>query len=482
MQRVRDSAYLTGGRRGVDVSIAHQAGIDARRPAFSPPARQWLVSLSFLAAHAALAPLMRESSTIATLHAIVTLVVAMWAAVRWRPEQVMYVAAYITGAEILWRMTDADVYWEVGKYAVAVVFIVAALRLTHLSRWQLLPLLYFLLLLPSVVLVDPATGFGRVREEVSSNLSGPFALAASAFFACRTTLSRAHLRHLSVALAGPVIAIAVISLLATLGMSAADFTDESNFVAAGGFGPNQVSSILGLAALAAFLSIFDPEATGGFKAMMLGVMILTAVQSALTFSRGGLDTALGAAVLGSLYLLRDARTRTRLVGFALVLAVAVYSFLWPRLDAFTEGKISVRFRDLSPTGRDVLLRDDLRIWLEHPITGVGPGGVPAHRAVSEASAHTEFSRLLAEHGVLGLGAVVTLLVICGGSLRQARTAASRALVVSLFAWSFLHMSHSAMRTVAPAFVFGLACARFPRGLVRHAAVLPRLGHEVSPAS
>jgi hypothetical protein len=376
----------------------------------------------------------------------------------------MYVAAYVVGAEVLWRMTSADVYWEVGKYGVAVVVIVTALRLRQLSRRQLLPLLYFLLLLPSVVLLDAATSFDFVRDELSFNLSGPFALAASAFLGCRTTLLPAQLRHLSVALAGPVIAIAVISLLATLGMSGGDFTHGSNFVAAGGFGPNQVSSVLGLAALVAFLSLFDAEASDGFKALMLGVMTLTGVQSALTFSRGGLFTALGAALLGSLYLLRDGRSRARLLIVALVLGVAVNSFLLPRLEAFTQGKLSQRFHDLRPTKRDVLLRDDLRLWLEHPVSGVGPGGGKAWReSTAGTAAHTEFSRLLAEHGLLGLGAVLTLLLMCRASLRGARSPASRALVVSLFAWSFLTMSHSAMRTVAPAFVFGLACARFPWG-------------------
>jgi hypothetical protein len=386
----------------------------------------------------------------------------------------MYVAAYITGVEVLWRMSGAQVPWEIGKYAVAAIFIVAALRLGPLSKRQLLPILYFLLLLPAVVLLDVAANAGRAREEISFNLSGPFALAAGAFLGCRTTLSPTHLRYLSIALTAPIIAIAMISLLATLGMSSADFTDASSFIAAGGFGPNQVSSILGLAALVAFLGLFDPEGTGGFKALMLGVMILTVVQSALTFSRGGLYTALVAALLGCLYLLRDGRSRVRLLLVALALGIAVNSFLWPRLEDFTQGKISTRFDNLSLTRRDALLRDDLRVWLEHPVSGVGPGGSAALRGVTGAAAHTEFSRLLAEHGLLGLSAVVMLLVICRGSLRQATTAASRAIVVSLFAWSFLTMSHSAMRTVAPSFVFGLACARFPRGLGGRAPVSPHL--------
>ena len=432
------------------------------------PRSQGLAFLLFLAGHAALAPAMRESSTIATIHAIATLLVGTWAAARWRLEDVMCVIAYITGAEVLWRMTGADVFWEIGKYAIAVISIGAALRLGRFSRRQLLAILYVLLLVPSLVLVDGGNNLDQIRQQIAFNLSGPLALAACAFLGSQTTLSPGHRRRLSGALVGPVLAIAVISLLATLGMSSADFTTASNFRAAGGFGPNQVSSILGLAALTAFLSLFDPGASSSFKALMLGVMILSAVQSALTFSRGGLYCAMGAALLASLYLLRSAGSRVRLLTLALVLGLTANRFLWPRLDAFTQGKLSGRFQSVSPTRRDALVRDDLRIWLEHPVRGVGPGELQAHRTVAAASAHSEFSRLLAEHGLLGIGALLSLLAMCRESIRRTRTATNRAQVVALFAWSFLYMSYTAMRTVAPSFVFGLACAQSSGDPVRRA--------------
>ena len=168
------------------------AGITLRPPGMPDP---WPVLLVFLGAHAALAPVMSQSSTVATLHAVATMLVGIWVAVQRRFEQVMYVAAYIAGAEVLWRLTGAGVFWEFGKYCVAMVFIVAALRLRRLSRWQLLPLLYLLLLIPSALLIDSGISFDQARQQISFNLSGPLALAATAFVAGQMTLSRMHLQR-----------------------------------------------------------------------------------------------------------------------------------------------------------------------------------------------------------------------------------------------------------------------------------------------
>jgi uncharacterized membrane protein YGL010W len=73
-----------------------------------------------------------------------------------------------------------------------------------------------------------------------------------------------------------------------------------------------------------------------------------------------------------------------------------------------------------------------------------------------ASSHTEFSRLLAEHGLFGLGALLLLALMTAQRFRQAQTPVSRAMVLSMMGWSLLFMAHSAMRLAAPAFLFGLA--------------------------
>src|SRR5439155_20159055 len=139
------------------------------------PRSQGLAFLLFLAGHAALAPAMRESSTIATIHAIATLLVGTWAAARWRLEDVMCVIAYITGAEVLWRMTGADVFWEIGKYAICLVFILALLRSGRL-RGPILPVLYFASLLPSGLMTFEQLNLNQAREEFSFNMSVPLVL------------------------------------------------------------------------------------------------------------------------------------------------------------------------------------------------------------------------------------------------------------------------------------------------------------------
>ncbi len=105
-----------------------------------------------LAAHVPLAILMSENAKLATLHALLALGVALGLALfSEKVESVAYAAAYITGAEVLWRMTDAQLFWEIGKYAVSAIFMVAMIRHRRV-RPAVLPIVYFALLLPSALL------------------------------------------------------------------------------------------------------------------------------------------------------------------------------------------------------------------------------------------------------------------------------------------------------------------------------------------
>jgi O-antigen ligase len=76
----------------------------------------------------------------------------------------------------------------------------------------------------------------------------------------------------------------------------------------------------------------------------------------------------------------------------------------------------------------------------------------------EGAAHTEYTRMLAEHGMFGLLAMLVLFAIAIRTFQRARALEARAFVGALFVWSALFMLINAMRLVAPAFVAGLACA------------------------
>lgn len=413
----------------------------------------------FFAAHVPLALLMVNYPLVGKLHAYATLVVGLWwAAANHRLEQVAAVGAYITGAEVLWRMTEAGVFWEFGKYALSAMLLVALLR-AQLLRGPVQAFAYFALLLPSLVLplanVDDAT----LRGQISSDLSGPFALMVSVWFFWHVRLTMEQLQRVFIWLIAPMMGIITVILLSIWQATKLDFSGESNFQTSGGFGPNQVSLVLGLGALAALLLLLKSRAQWGLRVLLAGALALCAIFSALTFSRSGLYAAAIGTVAAAFFLLRNAHAFLRLALLVAFLLVTVNYFALPQLDNFTGGALSRRFEDLNLTGRDRIMLDDLSVWSEHPIFGVGPGqSSKYHRSFNEASAHTEFTRLLAEHGVLGFVALLMIFALAVQNLRRARSAKGRALVAGMTAWSFAFMIAAAMRLVAPAFAFGFAAA------------------------
>src|SRR5262249_10221727 len=151
--------------------------------------------------------------------------------------------------------------------------------------------------------------------------------------------------------------------------------------------------------------------------------------------------------------------RLTLVAAVGVLFVAGRFLLLPFLDSFTEGALTKRFQKTDLTGRGEIMRADLQIALENPALGVGVGQGMFKRAEQfglEKVAHTEFTRLLAEHGIFGVAALCLLLVLGLQAMLRARTVRAKALVASMLCFSFLFMVGSGMRLVLPALTLGLA--------------------------
>jgi hypothetical protein len=419
------------------------------------------------AVHVPLGLAMQWVPTVATAHAALTVTVATFLALSGPVHRVVYAAAYIAGSEVLWRMSRAAIFYESGKYAIILIFAIALLRLRPV-RSRALPVLYFLLLLPSIAIAPYDLLSDEARQQISFNLSGPAALAMSVFFLSQIRLNRREWLNTVVALAGPLVAIVTVAVYNAIVAPSLTFTLESNSVTSGGFGPNQVSTALGLGAVLAFFAAVEPERSIVFRWTMLGIALVFATQSAMTFSRGGLYSASAAVIAGAWYLQREPRARIALLLAAGALSVAVVFVILPRLERFTGGKLVSRFESVNMTGREDLVRQDIKAFLAHPVGGLGPGGGYSSGARRYIS-HTEFTRLLAEHGVLGLGALLLLAVMAFQALQAARNVQAKALVAAFLTWSILSMLHAGMRTVAPSLVFGLAFAIAASGYPRQTA-------------
>ncbi len=417
----------------------------------------------FLLLHVPLALLMSRSSTVGQLHAWGTLLLGLsWAFSRRPVPSVGYVVAYVAGSEVLWRMTGTPVFWEFGKYAAILVLVAASRRIRSVREARLL-WFYFFLLLPSALLTVANSSIDRIRHELSFNLSGPLALAAcGAFFACVEFTPRQFQKTFVAALA-PIISIWSLIVFRLANTRALHFSTESSFETSGGFGPNQVSSALGFGALAAMLFLLL-LARGKRQSLLRWSMLFLAVgmlaQSALTFSRSGIYLAGASALMAVMFALRQPRARAVILTSAVFLFVSGNYFLIPWLDNFTGGKIADRFRDTGLTGRDRIMKADLTIWKKNPLLGVGPGMAAEQRKrfYKSAAAHTELTRLLAEHGILGFAALWILISVSWHRIR-ADHGVSRAVAAALVTFSVCYMLTTGMRTVLPCFAFGLALAR-----------------------
>lgn len=375
----------------------------------------------------------------------------------YQPTRLIYLCGYIIGAELIWRSTDSFLFYEFGKYAIAFLLILAILK-NQLFRHALIwPIVFFALLLPSIALLPSFD-----RQTISFFLSGPFLLSLSTLFFSSVKFKRTHAQRLLIAIIGPTIGIAFLALYSTLSATEIVFTNESNFTTSGGFGPVQISLQLGFGAVLAFYYAMIERKKRGFTILMGGIALWLIAQSVFTFARSGLYNSVGALIIGAFFFLQDKKFRGKLLVLGILSTLLFLSVVFPSLDTVTEGRLSTRFQDTSSSGRTTLIQADLRAFLENPILGVGPGqAFEYHNSFGIPTAsHTEFSRLLAEHGILGLLALIILLKFTIERILADIPPNQKSFKLLLTTWSLLYMISVTMRTASVSFAFGLAASRF----------------------
>jgi hypothetical protein len=290
-------------------------------------------------------------------------------------------------------------------------------------------------------------------------MSGPICLFASSWFFSYVRLSFPKLKWLMLVISIPLVSVAMTTLFYTLSNPDIEFNTESNLLTSGGFGPNQVSAMLGLG-LYTVVSAYMLFKNSFKMTVILGALALFfAVQSVLTFSRGGMYAAVGALVIGSLFQVdRLGRLIQRLIPVMALGAVFVI-VLFPSLDDFTGGKLEERFESVDTTNRADIISSDLDVFWNDPYFGAGVGRSADERyAISQhyALSHTEFSRLLSEHGMLGVFAIMALGVGSFFNVKRQKQGIGRALSAGAIAWSAFFMLSAGMRLAAPGFIWGMS--------------------------
>jgi hypothetical protein len=446
--------------------IARPAGLRRKTRALEPQAETeidffWRF-LRFAFLHFILGFLLYQFRPILpTIFALGVILVGLSALAGKDPARLAFVIVYIAGAELAWRMTEARVFWELGKYLTVALVLLGLLR----WRWRLssLAIVYFALLIPAIFLTLSQFPPSLARDAISFNLSGPLALTAAAIFFQNLHLNRQQVGRMLLVGILPVISVSAL-VLRRLGASVQiTFDLNSNFITSGGYGPNQVSAILGLGALLGFLYLFWARPKGVQQSFTLGLIGLLVAQSALTFSRGGLYNLLLVVPLALFFFMRQGGEYQRRVFLFVLVVMVLFGVLGSTLNDFTSGMLLKRFQDTNTTGRVDLISADLRIWFENPIWGVGVGVSSLSHAMFfngvDIASHTEYSRVLAEHGSLGLVALFILALMVIRTFLRARTNLARGLVLALMFWSLAEMTHAAMRIAAISIIFAIPLAQ-----------------------
>lgn len=374
-------------------------------------------------------------------------------------------AAYSTGTEVVLRMQEAFVTYEAVKYYVIILLLTGLLVDRSFKKSSLVFMFLLLLLIPSVFLTEMQGD--EFRKAVLFNLSGPVTLLVAGIYFYNRQVPRRDLNAILVYFVMPIVCMAIVLQLNTPDFSSIKFNAESNFETSGGFGPNQVSTLLGCGIFIILIALILKMDITGFRLTDLLVLGFFTFRGIITFSRGGILSVVIALIFFILFsFLINHPIKKRFIKYLIIIIPAVI-FIWSYSIEITSGQIENRYfgknakgkedKDLT-SGRLSIISADYALFLENPVFGVGVGMgkfIRERKYGYLAASHSEFGRLLAEHGSLG---VVFLVVLIGLVIRKMILLSSfnKIWFITFIVYAFLTINHAAMRTALPGFVFGLA--------------------------
>lgn len=380
-------------------------------------------------------------------------------------NEVLYISGYLVGIEVLLRMTGGNFLNEFSKYSI-MLFMTLGIFYSSFSKSSVPYWIYLLLLIPGIVISTTTLDIGTdVRKAIAFNITGPVCLGISAIYAYRRKISLNELSNVLLATVLPILSTACYLFFYNPDVKDVVTGTSSNFETSGGFGPNQVSTILGLGFFIFFARMLLNSPNKRYLVINLLFALTITFRGIVTFSRGGVIAGILmiAVLLASLYMLANLKVRMKL-NIVILLTILAGMGVWAYSSLQTSGLIDKRYANQDAAGREKTDRlggrekiatTELQMFLDNPILGIGVGKNKEYREEMtgiKAASHNELTRMLAEHGTFGIFAILILfftpLVLYIDNKQHFY-------LLSLFAFWFLTINHAAMRLAAPAFIYSL---------------------------
>ena len=390
-----------------------------------------------------------------------------------RNNEALIMSAYVVSVEVLLRMTDGMLLNEFGKYSI-LIFMFLGMIYSGFSKNAVLYCFFLLLLIPGLVIATQTIDLDTdVRKAIAFNISGPVCLGFSAIYCYQRQLSFARLLDIITAFSLPTIALAVYLFLYTPSVKDVVTGTTSNFETSGGFGPNQVSTILGLGVFIFFVQLVFNSKSRVLQIVNAVMIVVLAFRGLVTFSRGGMLTAIMMVFVLFIIIYFKANSKTKpKIGIIIMLSFIIGLGVWGYSSLQTNGLINKRYANEDAlgrqkksklAGREILIETELQMFLDNPLLGVGVGRGKAIRKKEtgiDLASHDEITRMLAEHGSLGL---LDLIILILTPLVLFMTNRQNIFALSFLAFWLLTINHAAMRLAAPAFVYALSLLKVDVG-------------------
>lgn len=381
-------------------------------------------------------------------------------------NEALMAAAYVVGSEVFLRMTGGNPLYEISKYGV-MVFIFIGMYYSGFSKGATPYWIFILLLIPGIVLSTFVLNFGtNIKNAIAFNISGPACLAVASLYTFRRKIPIDQMNTILLCMGLPIVTCMTYLTFYTPNIRDVITSTQSSFETSGGFGPNQVATILGLGMFIFFSRIILESRTKYMFLINLLVAMNISYRGIVTFSRGGMITGFLMIILLLFFLYSKSNFKGRVkLNYLIVLVSLAMIATWAYTSFQTGGLIDKRYanqdaagrkKESQLTGREDVAKGEIDVFLANPFFGVGVGkGVEVRYSETGNGtlSHDEITRMLAEHGSLG---IIGLLILFFTPLFLYIENKFNMYLLCFVAFWFLTINHAAMRTAAPAFVYSLS--------------------------
>lgn len=383
-----------------------------------------------------------------------------------KQREVLIATSYMVGAEVFFRMTKAFFLYETGKYLV-ILFFVLGMIYQGFKRSSLTYFIYLLLLIPGVYISFLSNDYDdSFRQIILFNLSGPLCLTVAAMYCYGRSVTIKDMFTYLDYIVYPIIAMTVYVYLYNVDIREVVTGTASTSATSGGYGPNQVATMLGLGAFILYSRFLIPYKHKLVHLLMMLFLIAITHRAIITFSRGGVLVAAVMIIAFTFILYVTSRLYTKFkISYKIIAVIGALIGIWLFSVLQTGGLIANRYankdalgREKSDitTGRTQLVSADFQAFSKNPVIGIGVGRSKQFYEEElgvEIPNHNEVSRMFSEHGALG---ILALLILIFAPVVTKFSGRKNIYFYPFIIFWLLTIAHSSMRIAAPAFIYGLS--------------------------